>query len=409
LEKKPIPRMHNTGKGNIAFWTEAPPLPSEAAGNHGVARHFCKTLAPHFKCVVTHRFRRSIRVDAITDAAAGLPIMFYPDCCRLGLRRISQTLGWCVDLVLFTVFLPFLLGKLRQAKVQRVFVLAGADAWFLIQVRIFQCFSSLPVDLYLVDEIEHWVKRQDSHPLKPVVRQLLDSTLKASDRLFAISRGFAEYIHEQYGLHADWLPLPSSDPPAPYVPLLSELEDARYLTFLGGFSFLYQSTLLQIYETLSTLNQSLENGKKPWKLQILTFSNGHDFRQSLADPRWLEIRQGLSDDACEEILRHSTACLLPYSFEPTEKMMVCTSFSCKILEYLKSGRPIITYGPAGASLPRFFKDHGWPLSATTESELLGILESLPEHDTEATIERYRKTWDERHSPRALESVLGYIS
>lgn len=401
--------MDKSSKGTIAFWTEAPPLPSEAAGIHGVARHFCLTLAPRFRCVITHRFQRGIRPATVTAAAARLPVMFYPDCCRWGLRRISQTLGWCVDLVLFAVFLPFLLWKLRRAKVQRVFVLAGADAWFLIQVRLFQCFSSLPVDLYLVDEIEHWVKRQNRHPLKPVVRQLLERTLKASDRLFAISPGFAEYLHGQYGLPAAWLPLPCATPPAPYVPLQSGPGSARYLTFLGGFSFLYQSALQQIYATISTLNQGLKSGENPWILQVLTFSGGDDFRQSLADPRWLKIVHGLSDEACEEKLRGSAACLLPYSFESTEQTMVRTSFSCKILEYLKSGRPILTYGPAGASFSRFFKDHEWPLSATTESELLDALKSLPEHDSEATIERYRETWDERHSPRALESVLGYTS
>ncbi len=399
--------MHKGSAGNVAFWTEAPPLPSEAAGIHGVARHFCEVLGPHWNCVVTHRFQRGIQPATVTAAANSLPVLFYPDCSRWGLRRLSPTLGWGVDLALFTLYLPFLLRKLRHRKVQRVFVLAGADAWFLIQVRIFQRFSSLPVDLYLVDEIEHWVKRQDRHPLKPVVRHLLETTLQASDRLFAISQGFAEYLHEQYGLPAAWLPLPSARPPAPYVPLPDDPQDARYLTFLGGFNFLYRSALQRIYETISTLNQSLEEGEKPWKLQVLTFSDGGGFRQSLTDPRWLEVRQGLSDDACEETLRHSTACLLPYSFEPTEQTMVRTSFSCKILEYLKSGRPILAFGPAGASLPRFFKDHGWPLSATTESELVEVLKSLPQHDAESTIELYRQTWEERHSAEAIKKILAY--
>jgi hypothetical protein len=399
--------MHKSGKGNVAFWTEAPPLPSEAAGIHGVAKHFCEALAPRFSCVITHLFQRSIQPAPVTAAAAGLPVILYPDCSRWGLRRLSLTLGWCVDLILFTLYLPLLLRKLHCQKVQRVFVLAGADAWFLIQLRIFQCFSSLSIDLYLVDEIENWVKRQDRHPLKSVARPLLESTLKASDRLFAISPGFTEHLYEQYGLRATWLPLPSATPPAAYVPLQDAPQDAHYLTFLGSFSFLYRSALEQIYETLSTLNQSLKEGDKPWKLQVLTFSNGSDFLQNLADSRWIEIRQGLSDSACEEMLRSSMACLLPYSFEPSERTMVSTSFSCKILDYLKSGRPILTYGPADASLPRFFKEQGWPLSATTRSELFDVLKSLSEHDAEATIERYRQTWDARHSPHALESVLGY--
>ena len=393
--------------GTIAFWTEAPPKKDNAPGTQGVARHFCEILKDRLSLVVTRRFSRGNSRDRIEDAAETQSVALYPDGSRWGVRKIFGTYSGLFEQLLFAAYLPLLARELRKHNTSRAFVLCGADGWIIPQVLLFQRFIGIPLDLYLVDDIEDWIAHCPRHLLKSQIHSLLGNVLCSADRVFTISPGFANHLKDRFGVTPEWLPLPSSNPPPVYHRRSEPIDDHR-ITYIGNFSHLYEDSLRDTYSAITYLNE-IEGGIEgiPLILEILTSGDSAAFEKSLPHTRWLSVKKGLSDEECLQRFRTALACLLPYSFKESERLMVSTSFSCKILDYFKAGRPILAYGPHYASIPRYFRENGWPLCAETYENLISVIRTIPLHDGPDLIESYRETLIRLHSEEAIKRILSY--
>lgn len=393
--------------GTIAFWTEAPPKKDNAPGTQGVARHFCEILKDSLSLVVTRRFSRSSSRHSIEEAAETHNVVLYPDGSRWGARKLFGTFAGLFEQLLFAAYLPLLARELRKQNISRAFVLCGADGWIIPQVLLFQRFIGIPLDLYLVDDIEDWIAHRPRHPLKNQIHGLLRNVLCSADRVFAISPGFADHLKDRFGVTPEWLPLPSSCAP-PVYHRRTEPIDAHRITYIGNFSYLYEDSLRDTYSAITHLNET-EGGIEgiPLILEILTSGDSVGFEKSLPHTQWLSVKKGLSDEECLQRFRTALACLLPYSFKESERLMVSTSFSCKILDYFKAGRPILAYGPQYASIPRYFRENGWPLCAETYENLISVIRTIPHHDGPDLIESYRETLNRLHSEEAVKRILSY--
>ena len=387
---------------NLAFWSDGPPLTGNAPGNHGIARHVIEGLRDSLACVITHRYHRSHSPADIRSAGGGVPVWLYPDSRRLGLRRISSLLAALVDLLLFLLALPRLMTRLHRARVERVFVLCGADLWFPLQVWIFRRISRIPVDVYLVDDIEESARRGPDARHLDLGFRILSAMLRASDRVFAISPGFAEHLGPRFGVAVQWLPVPASIPPPEYTPPPTDRKQL-HLTFVGALNFLYLDALRDLHGEISRRNASTAG--PPMVLELLTYSNPEAFLASLPDREWVEVHENLPEEERMRRLKRAHACFLPYSFLENERLMVATSFSCKILEYFQCGRPILVYGPAYASIPRYFREQQLHFLATRREELGATLEAIADGDNPALIGAYREAWQRHHSAAALRRIL----
>jgi len=395
-----IPHINQRG---LCFWTQAPPLIDQAHGNHGIAREFASILQGKAQMLLTSQYRRRFSIAEIRQATGGIPLQLYPDSSFTGIRRFSPTLAAIVDLLLFIAFLLFLVTKLHQRGIREIFVLCGADVWFLIPVALVQQFG-FEVHIYLVDELEASSQYGHNRTLKRLVHPLLKTVLKHSTRVSAISVGFSEHLTARFGCCAGWLPLPISQPPYHPTAFAPCLTDSRKIVFIGSLNHLYLDALQDLYMEIMEFNKRPEVDYK-LHLDIITYGSGEDFLNLLHSTEHVTIYQNLPLAQRMAQMREAYACFLPYSFHIAEKLMVSTSFSCKIIEYYAAGRPILVYGPEYASIPEYFQRGGLPLCATNRSQLHKILPLIEKYDTAELLGMYRDTWAENHSPKAILSQL----
>jgi hypothetical protein len=387
----------------LCFWTDSPPLVHQDIGNSGIARQFVNILQRHAGSVLTRRFRRANRVSEISEAAGGIPLIRYPDVSGLGLRRFFPTLGQILDLLLFTLWLPRNLVRLRRRGVAQLFVLCGADGWFLWNVWLMQRYGP-PTELYLVDDIEDSARIGCNRLEQKTVSKLLGRVLRKASMVWAISPGLADLLRDRFSVAAAWLPLPMADEPARFATAGPASEETRRIVFVGGLNHLYAEPLRQLYGAISKLNEQ-RNGAPAFELELLCYADPQPFLETLPDLKWVKFHQRLSKAERLARLRSALACFLPYSFEEKEAAMVSTSFSCKFLEYLRAGRPILVYGPKYASIPRYFADERLGLCATSFEELTQLLSQIEKVDVSTLVEGYFRSWEKNHSPEAIRSKL----
>jgi hypothetical protein len=319
------------------------------------------------------------------------------------LKRLLPTSAGIVDGMLFALWLPVLFWKLRRTEIDRIFVLCGADAWFLIKVRLLQTLG-IPVDVYLVDDIEDSSTQGLYRQFPGFIYRLLKSVLRHSGRNFAISPGFAEHLTDRFGVSATWLPLPAPSFPDAPPEAVTKPRARKPIVFIGALNRLYAVALRELYDEISRFNEA---GGRDYKLilKIISYSNTRNFLDTLPDTKWTETHERLDRDEMQRHLGEAHACFLPYSFAESEKLMVSTSFSCKILEYFECRRPILVYGPAYASIPRYFDELGLPLCATSKDELREMLPKIELYDSSDLIDQYHEAWKAHHSPLAITSIL----
>lgn len=386
----------------LCFYSFDPPLKDQAYASHGVARNFIEILGPRSPAVLTTKSRRSVNLEETKEICAGLPLWIHPSASSLGLRRFSSTLAGIIDAFIFFLWLPVLSGRLEKFSIDRIFVSCGADATFLLNLWLLQKLG-WPVDIYLVDDIE-----DSSHKRHPtilrVIRSLLSKVLAASSRVYAISPGFAKHLSERFNVDAEWLPLPLPSFPTLSPSVAETRADRRHIVFVGAINRLYAAPLRDLYEEIRTFNKSAGESSK-LILEIISYSDTSPFRASLSNDEWLVVHEKLNSEKLQGRLCNSLACFLPYSFDEAERLMVSTSFSCKILEYFQCGRPILVYGPDYASIPRYFHELELPLCATSRQQLREILPQIERHDTPELIGLYRSVWQRFHSPEAIRSHL----
>lgn len=390
---------------NILFFTDGPPLTGAAHGNHGnhgIADNLIRCLGNHISLVSTRRLRRQIKRRMIEDACHNIPLCLIPDTSGLGIRRFLPRFATFLDLLSLALFLPILAKRARRLGVERILFLCGADGSWLIAVKLLQLIG-FPVDLYVVDDLERFAV-VNRHLLRRFTPKLFGHVARRCGKVYAISQGYADQIKRDHSVDSIWLPIPIAD--KPYQPQAYKPchEPVRNIVYSGAINHLYKDAIEDLYQEIIRHNESAE---KTYELHLvlMTYGNPSQFIKTLPHQNYVTGYQNLSEEDRVTMLREGFASFLPYSFKLEEQKMVSTSFSCKIIEYFKSGRPIIVYGPPYASIPRYFRENDIPLTATTRQELKLVLDSLCKHDKIATLDKYEDLWRKHHSPEAWRSIF----
>jgi hypothetical protein len=387
----------------IAFWTDAPPTIHQAHGNHGIARHLAKALDGNAGVLLTRKYRRSISKREIVAAACGINVQLYPDVSALGLKRIAPSVASALDILLFNVYAPLTTARIKRMGLKRVFTLLGADTWFLPNVLSMQS-RGFETDLYLVDDIEVSARYGHNRIVADKARHWLQQALTRSRKVWAISEAFAEHLTCRFGIDANWLPIPSADPPPTVQAAGPAPGGVSSIVFSGGLNHLYLEPLRVLYEEIDLHNQK-SNGQPILTLDVLTYSQPDRFLDSLPHRKWVTVAQGLSLPERTARMSKALALYLPYSFEEVEKHMVSTSFSCKLLEYFTIGRPILVYGPAYASIPRYFREQNLPFCATNRRQLREFLANQRNQDMSKLLRAYKGVWTRLHCPEAIRARI----
>ena len=382
----------------MVFYTDAPPLLEGGNGNSGIAVEIINSIRERLVCVLTRKCRRSISLDAIHHACAGKQLVLHPDASGYGIKKISPFVGSILDFLIFAIWIIF--SKNIPSKEKDWFILCGADCWFLLHILLLQKLG-ISTLIYLVDEIEASAKHHQPKWVRFCIKQTLALVLKNSASVFAISEGFVDYLKSEFQCKAQWLPLPSQNAPVAPLILASGNKSTRNIVFIGGLNYLYLSALKDLYEEICEFNAN-SSGMPPWILEVLSYCPPESLFSVLPDQKHLVFHKNLPTQ--ERILRMSqaSACFLPYSFSESERALVTTSFSCKILEYFTSASPILVYGPNYASIPRYFIKENLPVCTTTRVELRQALLDMNDIRNSNYLAKYQTVWEKFHSPEAFK-------
>jgi glycosyltransferase involved in cell wall biosynthesis len=386
---------------NWVFYTDAPPLLEGGNGNNGVAVQILRSIHERLAFVITRKFRRSISRNLIHRACTGTRLVLHPDVSGHGIKKVSALIGSVLDFLVFAMWIVF--SKNIRSKEKDWFILCGADCWFLLHILLLQKLG-VSTHIYLVDEIEASAKYQQPKWVRFWIRPTLALVLKNSASVFAISEGFVDYLQSQFQCKAIWLPLPTQNAPvAPHI-FPSKNKSTRNIVFLGALNYLYLSALKDLYEEISAFNAKSNSGL-PWKLEILSYCSPDALLSLLSNQKHLIFHQNFSNQKCMELMSQASACFLPYSFLESERTLVSTSFSCKILEYFASGSPILVYGPNYASIPRYFINENLPVCTTNRNDLRQALSDLAEIGSSDYLAKYHTVWKKYHSPEAFKNCV----
>lgn len=389
-----------TGGTNSPRWiflSDVPPCEG-APGCHFVAANFCSAFANTPSVLVTRRFTKKINKEDILSAAKGMPIEFWSDFTPLGLRQPWPFIRSKLDTFAFKMQLTKLVRRLTDYRPTRIFALAGDSPYFLEAALLLATAMELPLDMYLVDDFEESAKaRRDSVAQRWVCKNE-ENLLRRCARVWTISEGYGEHLLQKYGIKSDFLPVTMPQIEVTYHPISQQDNQIRRFCFLGSVNHLYLDSLVAIYRVIEGLNL---NEAINCKLTIYTASDPIRLREMLGDTRYLDVVLRVSDMEMRRALSTAYVILLPYSFFPSEKLIVSTSFSCKTAEALGAGRPILVYGPEYASVPRYFQSHNLPMVVTSEALLQDAILDIPLHDNPETIQRYARLAKTFHAPDAV--------
>lgn len=385
--------------------TDAPPLRRGGHGCHVLAWNWLEAMGDATRLVVTHQLSPRLRPAEIAADLRPIPVAFYPDGSAARLGRLLP-LRILLDWLLFLLALPRLRRAVRASGAERIFALFGADAPFLLPAALLARATGLPLDVYLVDDLEASATA-NGRPRwwRWAVRGLERRTLRhRAARVYAISPGYVEHLRAKYGVAARWLPVSAAgNGEVGHVPFQPGTSGVRYLVFSGSINVLYLDALRDVCRAIAEFNRASPGFTLRLKLLVMQPPEA-----LLADPdaaAHAEVILNAPADERERHLRAGWATLLPYSFAPEAGTLVRTSFSTKFTDSLASGRPIVVYGPADASLPRYFREAGLPLCATSPGELAGVLRAIAAEDTPALIARYAELGRRHHSGAALRAAL----
>ncbi len=382
------------------FFTDTPPLRGPAPGSHGLACHFLDACGGLFESVLTRRTRRYV-VPHSVQSQFPIPIYFLSDATPFGVRRFLPGIADLVDLVCGVASMVWLRHHLQPTK--RTLALLGANGWSLVLVALLRVITRTPLDIYLVDDLEASARIQQRPILRRILPWLEKQVLQNAARVFTISPGYADHLRLKYGVPAQWLPAPIHLDRVQFQPFHVPADGFRTLLFVGGVSQLYLSALIDLLEELVAWNRI--HPDRPIRLEVVSYG----FPVALAERRdlsdVLQIRVGLSPEDFADRCRNAWAFFLPYAFDPEVRTMVCTSFSWKLSDAYRSGRPILVYGPAEASVSRYFREAQLPLCATARAELKTQLEAIETLDGPALAQCYHDCWAQFHSSAAVRQRL----
>ncbi len=364
---------------------------------------FQQGFEPAHSLMLTRRFSRERTLEEIRDASF-LPVLFWRDLSLFGLRRPFAMIRYLLDTLAFALQLGCIKRQLAEKRVEWIFALSANEPFFLIQAALLGWKLKVPVHAYLVDDYEDSAVLHGDPMTRLFTKVFEKKILGVFDQVWVISKGYAAHLGSKLGIHAEFLPV--AVPTPAHQKVLGKVsalnsQETRNIVYIGSVNMLYQDALKDLYECICELNE--EGASPSYRLTIYTAGKPADFMRMLAHDRFIDLQLSRTPEEREEGLRRAHAVVLPYSFQKEREVMVKTSFSCKVGELLNCGRPILVYGPAYASIPRYFMENGLPLVAHDRKSLKQAICSIEQQDNVDTAARYHAL-AESHRPEKVIAI-----
>jgi len=379
--------------------TEVPPMREGGHGCHVLATTLLDHLGDQICAVVTQRYSRRIspRRAAVWFSQ---PFFWHSGGSRVGLRRIFPEIAEIFAAFSACVHLLTWKRRILALGTERIFLLLGSSAWYLPVGVWSSRILHLPLDIYVVDDLEESARFQNRRFLQRIVGKLQSSCFSKADRIFAISPELAEQLRWFPRISAEWLPIP--------LPAISDsatkfLKISEEIVYVGGVNFLYAEALVEVWTAIEKWNQLRPD--KPLTLHVISYSPEAPLSRLLDKIPGIRITRNATNSELRSVASRARALILPYSHLPNVRRMVKTSFPSKLGEYFRARRPILLYAPLDSSSARYFATQGLPLATSTQEGLISLLDELFVIDESDLLCRYLNTYQSLHSSAALRAAL----
>ena len=355
--------------------------------------------------LLTRRFSRSYSRSDIGKGLAG-PLVFYRDASILGLRGFSQDLRNILDTLLWIVQIPWLIKELKRHETELVLTTVGNHWCPIAKAWLLKIASGLPGELYMMDDLESSAAMHSQGLQRTVgmwfARTVERHLLKRFATVWTISKGYGEHLTTKYGIrNTKLLPVPIRGREIVFKPLARG--PITYLGYSGSTHGLYESSIQLLLNEMALRNRA---GKgENFRLKLFIGSENPEIFDRFDNSDLIDQHAGLDN---QSLLQEMGTCwfhFLPYSFLEEHRLMVSTSFSCKIAEYLLSGRPIGVFGPAYSSISRHFNDAEMPLVVNNADEIAKLFDELELSDEKLLGDRYHRLLHENHGIDATRKFL----
>jgi len=387
---------------SFVLLTDAPPLKNGGHGCHILAWNWIEAMEDAVKLVVTHRLNHALSREKIANDLR-VPVYFYGDLSGINFPRCLGMVKSMLEVLLFIFYLLRLSRRIRASGAKRLFAFFGGNPWFLCMAVLTARRTKLPLDVYLVDDLEESARQDGQGLVAHLTRWLERRTLQRANRVFAISQGFCEHLEKKYHVRARWLPIAIPQTKFAYRPYGRTTPDVREIAFIGAVNRLYLDPLKTLLQIIDRWNQTTRSFQL--RLLLMTYTDPGYIVQELGRSAALDLVFRPSPDELSRRLGESWAIFLPYSFAKRMRLMVNTSFPTKLVESFTAGRPILVCGPSYASVPRYFHENNLPLCAGSVAELETALREIERHDNLRLIEQYEGVVRRFHSLLSIRNVL----
>jgi hypothetical protein len=385
-----------------ALISDVPPAKTGGYGSQVLSWNWAEAVGEDLKLVVTHRQHPALSKEQVVQDLRP-PVLFYPDLTRVRFRRRVAGIKSLTELMLGLLWVPRIVSGIRRNGAQRIFAFVSNSAWFLPIADQAARRAGLPLDYYLVDDLEESA-RMWRHPVQArLVRWLEPRMLRRASRVFTISPGYGEHLLAKYQVRSKWLPIAVRQMSLEHHPYEPTSPDVRPITFIGGVSSLYAEGLKDCLRVIEAWNRQ----PHPFRLRLLvmTYTPPAVVARDVGVHPDLEVLIRPPSDEFRRRMQASWAIFVPYSFGPAERIMVTCSFPTKLTDAVLAGRPLLVYGPAYASLPRYFSENQLPLCVVSRDGLAAAIHQIRAVDSAALIARYQSVVRSFHSPDRLRQTL----
>jgi glycosyltransferase involved in cell wall biosynthesis len=395
--------LMKTGEVNVILLTDASPRLNGGSGCSVLTYRFVHMLGGSLRGLV--HFERTSDVDGLI----GQENVFTIKASRgMGINRISGRLRQCIDRLVLRAQANRIRKFFSKRPTSSIFAFCGADWRFLNTILYIHQISSVPYDIYVVDDFEESLALADRKIFGEEVKLIERNVLANARYVFAISEGYVRHLKSKYGVDARWLPVivPDGEWQSNDFGLRPALVGPfRYLVFIGSINHLYISAIREVLGVLRHLNEA---GLYVWRLRLVVRDSDYVSNIFKADIDLCEIVKGVSHDIVLSAIRDSDIFLLPYSSESSEKVMVSTSFPTKFTDGVLAGRPILFYGPSYSSIINFAKACDLALVATNIGELRELLEGLTPAMLNSDLIKLRHCVDKLFTGKSVGALLSKI-
>ena len=398
----PTPSRREPRLPAYALISDVPPAKNGGYGSQVLAWNWAEAVGEDLKLVLTHHQHQALsKEQVVRDLRA--PVLFYPDLSQVRVWRRMEAIKSLAELMLGLLWVPKMVSGLRRRGAQRLFAFVSNSGWFLPIADQTARRAGLPLDYYLVDDLEAsaglW-----RHPVQArLMRWLEPRMLRRASRVFTISPGYGEHLLSKYQVRSAWLPIAIRQMALEYHPYQPATPDVRCLTFIGGVGPLYSECLKDCLRVIEQWNRQQPAFRL--RLLLMTYTSPALIAREVGVHPDLEVLIRPPPEDFTRRLQTSWAVFVPYSFGSAERVMVTCSFPTKLTDAALAGRPVLVYGPAYASLPRYFAENHLPICVLSREGLGPAVRDIGTVDSPALIERYQSVVQSFHSPGYLRRTL----